>query len=373
MTTGIAITGSGTFFPEPVLNNEELCAAFNAYVRAENARRAEAIAAGTAEPLAESSPEFITKASGIRERHIWDKSGVLDPERMCPNIPDRPDAELCVQAEMAVKAAEVALERAGRCGEDIDMVMLATANLQRLYPAIAMEVQDALGARGFAYDLTVGCSSGTYPIQIATDALRSGNATCALIVNPELMSGHANWRDRDSHFIFGDAATALVLEPAERARPGAFEILGTRLMSKFSSNIRNNGGYLNRCDPEHQFDPDKLFYQQGRKVFKDVVPMASHFMTAHLEALGIEPQRIARFWLHQANINMNDAIMRRILGGDPPRETAPIVLDRYGNTASTGSIIAFDHYHDDLPSASHGVLCSFGAGYSIGSVVLKRL
>lgn len=373
MSTGIAISASGTYFPETVVSNDELCAAFNEYVRRENARRADAIAAGTAQPLAESSPEFVLKASGIRERRLVDETGVLDPDRMCPNIPDRPDSELSLQAEFAVKAAEKALERAGRCGEDIDMVLLATANLQRLYPAIGMEVQSALGARGFAYDLSVGCSSGTFPVQIAVDALRTGNASCALVVNPEIMSGHANWCDRDSHFIFGDAATALVLEPVERARPGSWEILGTRLMSRFSNAIRNNGGYLNRCDPEHQFDPDKLFYQQGRKVFKDVVPLASHFMLSHLESLGIDPKRVNRYWLHQANVKLNEAIMRRMLGEDPTPELAPIVLDRYANTASTGSIIAFDHYQDDLPPGAIGILCSFGAGYSIGSVIVRRL
>jgi len=373
MSTGIAIVGSGTFFPSTVVNNEELCTAFNQFVRRENAKNADAIAAGTMQPLAESSPEFVLKASGIKERRLVDKTGVLDPDRMCPNIPDRPDSELCLQAEFAVKAAERALERAGRCGEDIDMVLLATANLQRMYPAIAMEVQNAIGARGFAYDLSVGCSSGTFPIQIAVDALRTGNASCALVVNPEIMSGHANWRDRDSHFIFGDAGTALVLEPIERARPGSWEIVGTRLMSKFANTIRNNGGYLNRCDPAHQFDPDKLFYQQGRRVFKDVVPLASAFMLSHLESLGIEPGRVSRFWLHQANVKLNEAILKRMFSEEPTQERAPIVLDRYANTASTGSIIAFDHYNEDLAPGSIGVLCSFGAGYSIGSVIVRRL
>jgi beta-ketodecanoyl-[acyl-carrier-protein] synthase len=228
MSTGIAISASGTNFPETIVGNDELCAAFNEYVRRENARQADAIAAGTAQPLAESSPEFVLKASGIRERRLVDKTGILDPDRMCPNIPDRPDNELSIQAEMSVKAAEQALERAGRCGEDIDMVILATANLQRLYPAIGIEVQAALGARGFAYDLAVGCSSGTFPIQIACDALRTGNASCALVVNPEIMCGHANWRDRDSHFIFGDAGHRAGARAGRAGAPGSFEILGTR-------------------------------------------------------------------------------------------------------------------------------------------------
>jgi beta-ketodecanoyl-[acyl-carrier-protein] synthase len=373
MTMNVAITGSGVFAPEDVVSNEDLCAAFNAWVRLENERRADAIAAGEAAPLQESSPEFIEKASGIRFRRVVDREGILDPSRMVPNIPERPDDELCIQAEYAVRAAKDALAQAGCQAEEIDLVILATSSLQRMYPAIAIEVQHALGAKGYAYDLSVGCSSATFPIQIATDALRSGSATKALLVNPEIMSGHAAWTDRDSHFIFGDAATALVLERTGDARPGAFEILGARCMSTYSTNIRNNFGYLNRCDPEHRDAPDKLFYQQGRRVFKDIVPLASSFILDHIRSLNIDPERLSRYWLHQANSNMNALIARRILGRAATQEEAPLVLDQYANTASAGSIIAFHHYRDDLPSGALGTICSFGAGYSIANVVVKRM
>jgi beta-ketodecanoyl-[acyl-carrier-protein] synthase len=373
VTTGVAISGTGTHFPADVLTNAEVCGAFNEWVRRENARLAADIAAGTAQPLLESTPEFVVKASGILERRVVDKAGVLDVDRMCPNIPQRGDDELSLQAEFSVKAAEIALERAGRCGEDLDMILLAAGKIERAYPAVAMEVQAALGARGFAYDMSVGCSSSTFPIQTACDAIRAGNATCALVVNPEIMTGNCNFRDRDSHFIFGDAGTAIVLEPIDRARPGSFEIISTKLMSKYSNNIRNNFGFLNRCDPPREADNDKLFTQQGRKVYKDVVPLASSFILAHLESVGIDPKRVSRYWLHQANANMNQAIARRILDREATQEEAPIVLDRYGNVASAGSIIAFDHYQDDLPAGAYGVLCSFGAGYSIGSCIVRRM
>jgi beta-ketodecanoyl-[acyl-carrier-protein] synthase len=369
----MAITGSGVWHPPDVITNDELCAAFNEFVRRDNARNAAAIAAGEKTALSESSGEFIHKASGIKQRYVADKTGLLDPERMCPNIPDRPDEELSIQAEYAVNAARPALAAAGKAGEDVDMILLAASSLQRQYPAMGMEVQGALGARGFAYDLSVGCSSATFPVQIACDALRSGNATCALLVNPELTTGHMNWRDRDSHFIFGDASTALVIEPVERARPGAFEILGTRLWSRFSNAIRNNHGYLNRCDPSTQFAPDKLFYQQGRKVFKDIVPVASQFILDHLSSLDIEPQQVARYWLHQANAKLNELVAKRVLGRDATRQEAPLILDEYANTASAGSIIAFHTHHRDLPPGAIGVLCSFGAGYSIGSCIVRRI
>jgi beta-ketodecanoyl-[acyl-carrier-protein] synthase len=374
MSTGTAITGSGVYAPPNVVSNEEICAVFNEYVRRENARNAAAIAAGEVTPLQESSPAFIEKASGIVRRHVQDAGGILDLERMVPSIPDRPDDQLCVQAEYCVAAAQKALAAANRHPEDIDLVILSTSTLQRPYPSISVEVQSALGARGYAYDMTMGCSSVTYALRAASAAIRCGDARRALIVNAELCSPFVDYRDRDSHFIFGDAGTALVVEPADDvARPGAFEILSTRVFSRFSSNIRNNVGHLNRCDTEHQFASDKLFYQQGRRVFKDIVPLASQFILDHLAEHGLTPDRVHRYWLHQANSNMNDLIAKRVLGRDPTQAEAPLVLAEYGNTASAGSIIAFDHYQDDIPSGAYGLICSFGAGYSIGSALLRRM
>jgi beta-ketodecanoyl-[acyl-carrier-protein] synthase len=361
-TTGTAITGAGVWHPEHILTNEELCVAFNEFVRRANA-------AGAQPPLKESSPAFIEKASGIKRRYIVDKTGVLDPERMCPNVPERRDDQLSVQAEFAVNAISRALAAAGRAGEDVDLVVCGTSMLQRAYPAMAIEIQHAIGARGLGFDLTLGCASATAAIQVATTAIQAGLATCAVVVSPELMSGHNNWRERDGHFLFGDAAVALVIE---RARPGAWEILSVRAMSKFSSNIRNNFGFLNRFDPSTQFAADKLFYQQGRRVYKDVIPMAAKFIADHVESHGIAPGEVARYWLHQANQNMNDLIAERILGRPATSTEAPIIIDTYGNTASAGAAIAFTEHNADLPVGSYGLLAAFGAGYSIGSVALQR-
>jgi beta-ketodecanoyl-[acyl-carrier-protein] synthase len=372
-TTGIAITGTGVWTPENVITNDELVAAFNEFVRRENARNAEAIAAGTMEPLKDSSVEFILKASGIKQRYAIDKAGILDPERMFPNIPDRPEEQLSVQAEMAVNAAQRALAAAGRTGADLDLIILTSSNLQRPYPAIGIEVQHALGAGGYAYDVVVGCSSMTFSIQAAVDALRSGSATCAMVVAPEICTGHLNWKDRDCHFIFGDAACAVVLEPVAGAKPGAYEVLSTRATSKYSSNIRNNSGFLDRASPETRDNPDKLFHQQGRKVFKDVVPLAAQFIGDHVASHGLDSSTIGRYWLHQANQSMNELIAKRLLGRDATRQDAPLILDEYGNTASVGSLIAFAKYSDDLPAGTHGVISSFGAGYSIGSILVRRI
>lgn len=373
-TTGTSITGHSVWHPETVLDNPELCIAFNEFVRRDNAKHADEIAAGTRQPLKESSPEFIAKASGIIKRYVQDKTGILDPERMCPNIKDRPETEISIQAEWAVNAAKIALARAGRAGEDVDLVVLGCSNLQRLYPAIAIEVQNAIGARGFGFDVSIGCSAATGATQIASTAVRSGQAQCALVVAPELTTPHMNWKERDAHFIFGDASVALIIEPTARAKAGSWEILSTQMMSKWSATtIRNNRGYLDRCDPAAEADEVRnLFHQQGRRVFKDVVPLAESFIKGHLAQLDLTPEQIARFWLHQANGPMNELIAKRLLGREATRSEAPIILDEFGNTASAGSLIAFSRHNEDLPAGSLGVMASFGAGYSLGSLILQR-
>jgi beta-ketodecanoyl-[acyl-carrier-protein] synthase len=371
-TTHTSIAGFGVWHPPTVLDNLELCVAFNEFVRRDNARHAAEIAAGTREPLRESSPEFIVRASGILQRYVEDKTGVLDPERMCPNIPERPEDQICLQAEYAVHAARQALEVAGRAGEDIDLVVLGASCLQRSYPAVAIEVQAILGAHGHGLDISLGCSTGTGALQLASQAIQLGQARCALVVLPELTSPHLNWRDRDAHFILGDAAVAMIVEPADRARPGSWEIRSTRMLSKWSNNIRNNFGFMNRCAPGAEHGADKLFHQHGRRVYKDVVPMAEQFINDTIAAHGLGADQIARYWLHQANRNMNDSIAKRVLGREATDTEAPLVLAEYGNTASAGSLIAFALHNEDLPAGSIGVMAAFGAGYSLGSLVLQR-
>ena len=374
ITTGTAITGHGVWHPENVLTNDELVVAFNEFVRRENAKHADEIAAGKRQPLKESSSEFIVKASGIINRYVEDKTGLLDPERMCPNIPDRPEEALSIQAEYSVNAAKKALARAGRTGEDVDLVVLGASNLQRLYPAIAIEVQEAIGARGWALDMSLGCSAATGATIVASQAIQAGTARCALVVVPELTTGHMNWRDRDSHFIFGDASVALVVEKVESVKAqGAWEVLSTRMLSKWSATaIRNNYGYLDRCDPSTKDNDSKLFHQQGRRVFKDVVPLASKFIAEHIESHGLTPQQIGRYWLHQANQKLNDLVAERVLGREATKQESPVILDEFGNTASAGSLIAFSRHSEDMASGAYGVMCSFGAGYSLGSLMLQR-
>jgi len=365
------IAATGLHTPEQSISNAELVESFNAYVERFNDEHAAEIAVGAVEPLSPSSPEFIEKASGIKSRFVVDKAGVLDPARMTPNIPERSNDELSILAEMAVKAAQDAIRRWGKPASEIGAVLCAASNMQRPYPAMAVEVQQALGIEGFAFDMNVACSSATFGIKTAADFIGSGSVKAVLMVNPEICSGHLNFRDRDSHFIFGDVATAVIVEAEDQAEDG-WDILGTRLKTVFSNNIRNNFGFLNRGAPEGVGRPDKLFVQQGRKVFKDVVPMVAEMIVDHANDLGLDPPGLKRLWLHQANINMNEMIGRKVLGRDPTPDENVIILDRYANTSSAGSIIAFHLHQEGFGPGDTGLICSFGAGYSAGTVFVRK-
>jgi beta-ketodecanoyl-[acyl-carrier-protein] synthase len=367
MTGRPVISATGLFTPPDSITNEELVASFNAFVDRHNAANPEA------EPLAHSSTEFIEKASGIKARHVMSKAPILDPEVMCPRLPERPNDEISVMAEIGVAAARQALERAGRRPEHVDAVLCAASNMQRAYPAMAIEIQQALRIEGFGFDMNVACSSATFGIQTAADYVRAGNARSVLVVSPEITSGHLNWRDRDSHFIFGDVATAVLVEDAAIAPAQHWEILGTKLKTVFSNNIRNNFGFLNRAAPESAGSADKLFVQEGRKVFKEVVPMVAQMIIDEAARLGIDPAGLRRLWLHQANAGMNRLIAQRVLGHEASEDESPTVLDTYGNTSSAGSIIAFHQHNEELGSGDTGLICSFGAGYSAGTVFVRKV
>jgi beta-ketodecanoyl-[acyl-carrier-protein] synthase len=369
----IIISGSGLWKPPHVITNEELVGAYNGYAEKYNSQHASEIEQGTVEAKEFSSVEFIEKASGIKARYAYIKDGILDIDRMRPRIPERSEDELSHQAEIALNAALVALKEANKQASEVDAVIVGCAYTERYYPAIAIEVQNELGIEGFGFDMLVACSAATFALQRAYEMVSSGTAKCVLVINPELTSPQVNYRDRDSHFIFGDVSTATIVESDETCNSKhSYEILGTRAITSFSNNIRSNFGFITNSTDADPYGEDKYFHQEGRSVFKEVCPMAANHIVEQLSDLNLTPNDLTRWWLHQANLNMNLLISKRILGRQATAEEAPIVLDEYANTASAGSLIAFNLHHKDLQEGDMGVICSFGAGYSIGSLVVKK-
>lgn len=367
-----AITGTGVLTPQAVITNDELVVAFNAYADLFNAKNADAIAAGTVDAKPQSSADFIFAASGIEQRYVLDRDGILDPERMYPNLPARTDDAPSYMAEIGLDAAQKALTEAGLTGADIDLVICAASNMERAYPAVGVEIQQLLGAGGFAFDMNVACSSATFGIQTAVDMIRAGSIQRAIVINPEICSAHLEWRDRDCHFIFGDVATATILERDEDLGKPHFKVKSTRCATQFSNNIRNNNGFLRRTHDQMEDRRDMQFMQNGRKVFKEVLPLVSKHIADHMADAGMQADDLKRLWLHQANKTMNDYIGKKVLGRVPMDGEQPNILQDYANTSSAGSIIAFSQNSSDLAVGDTGLICLFGAGYSVGSVIVER-
>ena len=371
----VQISGTGLFTPSESISNEELVISFNKFVDEYNAEYKNEIESGSVQSLEKSSVEFIEKASGVKSRFVQNKSGILDTSFMKPKLRERSEDELSNLAEMGVAAAKQAIENSCINIADLGAVIVACSNLERPYPAIAIEIQDALGIKGFAFDMNVACSSATFGIQTIYDMIKSGSMKSAIMINPEICSGHLNFKDRDCHFIFGDVATAVVLERLDdnNQKINSYEIVGTKLLTEFSNNIRNNYGFLNTSSPEGVGKSDKLFHQNGRKVFKEVVPKVSSLIKEHLDECQIPVERIKGMYLHQANENMNKLISKYVLGHEAERGLAPVVLDEYANTSSAGSIIAFHKYSQSLKKNDLAIICSFGAGYSVGNVIVRKI
>ncbi len=370
----VVISGSGVYHPEESISNQELVTSFNSYVDLFNKDNKAGILEGKITALEYSDAAFIEKASGIKSRYVIDKGGILNPRIMHPVIEEVADDVLSLQANMAVKAAEKAFSAANVTNKDIDVVIVACSNMQRSYPAMAIEVQQALEINGFAYDMNVACSSATFALQMAQSLIQSQTAKTVLIVNPEICSAHLNFCDRDSHFIFGDVATAMVVQDRTIAKSDSlFKIVSTKLATQFSNNIRNNGGFMNRLSDGSENLNDKLFYQNGRKVFKEVTIKVLKLVRAQLESIELTSEDLSCLWLHQANLNMNRLISHKLMDRELSFNEAPVILDKFANTASAGSIVAFNQHQQHIKKSQYGLLCSFGAGYSIGSIILQRV
>lgn len=371
--TSVVISGSGVSLPPNVLDNAALVAAFNARAEAYNQLHADAIAAGQVSPRPLSSAAFIEKASGIYQRHLVSAQGLLGPGPLIPEFPHRDESECSLQAELGIAAARQALAAAQLTAADIDTVIAASSAFQRQFPALSIEIQQALGIQGHAYDMNVACSSGVFALSNARDALVAGSSRRVLLVVPEIPSGYVAWEDRDSHFIFGDVGVALVIERRDTCRiPQPFEIKHTQLFTQFSQAIRLDTGHLTHAILPRPTARETLFRQEGRRVFKEVCGAVASLIHEQLVGQGLTGQDLSCLWLHQANANMNDYIARKVLGDpyDPAR--APTVLATIGNTASAGSLVAFDAHRAEVPAGGWAVMAAFGAGYSIGSVLLRR-
>ena len=365
------IRSTGYWVPSDVITNDELVASYNAWATRFNTEHAAAIASGDVDEVPLSSSEFIKGASGIERRHVYEKTGILDIDAMTPRIPPRPIDQISTQAEFALRSVRIALDKAGYDGSDIDGVIVASSAQQRNFPAVACEIQEAIGATGFSFDMTMACASALYGLHMANGMIRSGQAKRILVCSPELMTCINVHSRREVHFIFGDASAAMIVE-ADDGKPGGWDVIGTHAENKWSSALRSDYGFINIA--ERTVDPDFAPHldQDGHRVFKDVVGFAPQVARRMMDGIELAPADVRRTWLHQANIRMVDMIAKRILERDRTEDNAPAILHEYGNTSSSSVVMNFEMHSDDMAVGETGVMCAFGAGYGVGAAAVRK-
>ena len=368
----IHIAGTGIWYPEETINNEEIVSSFNSYVDHFNNTNKDKIESGQLEKLDYSSTEFIEKASGIKTRHVIDKKNILDINKMMPAVLHEDESKLSIHAEVGIKAAQVVMKNANVTSSDIDAVILGTSHAARNYPSVAIEIQNELGISGYAYDMLVGCSSTTFAINNAVSDISSGLADTVLVINPEISTPFVNYTKRDIHFIFGDGCVATVVSKNNTSN-NSFKVIDRKLITKFSNNIRSDWSYLARAATDEKSHEDLLFYQNGNSVFKEVCPMVAEFINNQLKENNLHSTDIKKFWLHQANARMINLIVSKIIGtNDFDTSLAPLPIEKFGNLVSAGSMFAFN-LHNDLEPGEKGLICSFGAGYSVCSIIVEKI
>jgi 3-oxoacyl-[acyl-carrier-protein] synthase III len=313
------IAGTGRYLPATVLTNEEL------------ARRVA------------TSDEWIRTRTGIRQRHI------AAPDEMT--------------SDLALHASREAIAAAGMVPADIDLIILATATPDMIFPATACILQDKLGIHGGpALDVGAVCSGFVYALALADKMVGSGASRNALVVGAEIYSRILDWNDRGTCVLFGDGAGAVVLVPSEA--PGIL-----------TSHLHADGSYRNILSVPGQVQDGRVtgtpfVHMDGSAVFKFAVKVMAEAALEALSAVGMQPADIDWMIPHQANIRIMDATMKKL---HLPHERLIVTVDQHGNTSAASIPMALDIAVRDgrIKTGDHVMLLGVGGGFTWGSVFLR--
>jgi len=316
---GAVIRGIGIYHPENILTNSDL------------------------EKMVDTTDEWITSRTGIRQRHILPKDSALK------------------SSDFGAFAAIAAMERAGVVPEDIDGIICANINPDKQFPATACFIQAKIGARNaFAFDVTAACAGFVYAANMASLLIDSGQCRNVLVIGSEILSRVLDWTDRNTCILFGDAAGAVVMGQGPKDRG----ILLSRLKS---DGTQSEVLYLN--GPEAVGGPRGMF-MDGKQVFKAAVTEVSAMVRSTLADAGFAPSDLDLLVLHQANVRILNAIAEKL--GLPP-EKVIINVERYGNTSSASIPLAL-HEADGQGRLKPGMLVALaavGGGMSWGCNLMR--
>jgi 3-oxoacyl-[acyl-carrier-protein] synthase-3 len=299
------------------------------------------------EAIVDTSDEWITQRTGIRERRIADADETT--------------------ASLGEAAARAALDNAGLTPADIDLIVLATSTPNNTFPATAVEIQERLGMRqGFAFDMQAVCSGFVYAVTTADLYLRGGQAKRALVIGSETFSRLLDWTDRGTCVLFGDGAGAIVLEASE----GQGTIADRGILA---ASLRSDGAHKEKLyvdgGPSTTGTVGHL-RMEGREVFKHAVAMITDVIEDVFRQAGITAEDLDWFVPHQANRRIIDASARKL---GISEEKVVITVDRHGNTSAASVPLALTAAVTDgrIRKGDLVLLEAMGGGFTWGAVLLR--
>ena len=321
----VKIIGTGSSVPDAILSNSDL------------------------EKMVETSDEWITSRTGIRERRIADEN--------------------TASSDIAYEAAEKALKAAGVSPQQIDVIIVGTITPDFLFPSTGCVVQSLLGARNaYAFDLMAGCSGFLYTLHVAQGIIKSGGAEKILAIGVDTLSKVTDFEDRSTCILFGDGAGAAVLSASEE--PGI-------LSSILSSDGRDwdllyvpAGGSRTPINEQTLKTRDQYIKMKGNDVFKVAVKSMESATINAIKEAGLEPEDIDLFVPHQANQRILEAVRKRL---NFPEEKVFVNLDKYGNTSGASVPLALDEAirQERVKEGDLVLFAAFGAGFTWGASVVR--
>ncbi|WP_128894281.1 beta-ketoacyl-ACP synthase III [Longirhabdus pacifica] len=321
----VGVLGLGKYVPDTVLTNSDL------------------------EKMVDTNDEWIKTRTGISERRISAKDQA--------------------SSDLALHAANQALERANMKAEDLDLIVVATVTPDMSFPSTANILQSKLGAtKAAAFDLAAACTGFIYGLSTASNFIANGSYRYALVVGVESLSKITDYTDRNTCVLFGDGAGAAVLGPVEEGRGFQSFVLGSD-GSKGDLLKLPAGGSLHPTSEETLANKMHYIHMEGREVFKFAVRAMGSSAEGALSKAGLEKADIDLLIPHQANVRIIESAVERL---ELPKEKCVVNLDRYGNMSSASIPVALAESWEEGKIKENDclVLVGFGGGLTWGASVL---
>lgn len=322
---GAAITAVGAYVPEYVLSNKEL------------------------EKMVDTSDEWITSRTGIKERRI-----LKDPGKGT--------------SFLAIKAAQNLIDKSGLNPKEIDLVIVATATPDLLVAATAVYVASQIGAiNAFAYDLQAACSGFLYGMSTAAAYIKSERYQKVLLIGADKMSSIIDYTDRTTCIIFGDGAGAVLFEPNHEGLGHQDEILRCDGLGRDFLKIEA-GGSIKPPSEETVRNKEHFVYQDGKTVFKFAVTNMADISVKIMERNQLTPNNVHWLIPHQANKRIVDATASRMR---VDQSKVLMNIERYGNTTSATLPLLLSDYENNFKKGDNLIFAAFGGGFTWGALYLK--